>query len=429
MKTDEAIEVLKTKSCEELLIKMYGIRGVKGNKERYEKLILGYEKRFGKNNEIEIYSAPGRTELGGNHTDHNNGKVLAGSINLDCVGIASKQANNMINVVSVDYDLDFSINADTLLSSKTNSTVALVEGLLEGFKQRGYKIGGFNVYISSNVIAAAGVSSSASFEMLICAIINDLFNNNELDMIEYAKIGQYAENNYWMKSSGLLDQMACAVGGIIYIDFKDEKNPKVEKMEIDFEKEGYGLVIVNTGKSHADLSEEYSLIPTEMKSIAKYFDKNVCSEIGISDIIDNIGVLREMAGDRAILRAIHFCNENQRVDKQVEELKNNNFEKFLQIVSESGDSSWEILQNCYSIENYKEQGIPLALTLTKIFLKRKGRGVCRIHGGGFAGVIMTLVALEDMEEYIEFMENKFMNNSTHRMMIRPYGAMNVLKMI
>ncbi|WP_099469723.1 galactokinase [Konateibacter massiliensis] len=429
MKTNEIFETLKTKECEELFSKMYGREQVDENRKRYEDLITGYEKRYGAGENIEIYSAPGRTELGGNHTDHNNGKVLAGSINLDCVGVASIQDGDTINIVSVDYDLDFSINVNTLQASIESSTAKLVCGLLEGVQKRGHKIGGFHAYISSNVISAAGVSSSASFEMLLCAIINDLFNDNSLDMVEYAKIGQYAENHNWNKSSGLLDQMACAVGGIIHIDFKNEEMPIVSQMNIDFYQEGYGIVIVNTGKSHADLSEEYSLVPKEMKSVANYFGKTVCAEISLEDIVNNIEELRKQVGDRAVLRAIHFCDENGRVDKQVEALQKNNFDQFLHLVAESGNSSWKLLQNCYSIENYNEQGIPLALTLTKMFLDKKGRGVCRVHGGGFAGVIMAIVSLEDMDEYVAFMENKFLKNSTYKMIIRPYGAINVLKLI
>lgn len=429
MKTKEIIDLLKSDKYKTILTKMYGENQEEINRERYESLIHGYEKRYGVDDDIEVFSAPGRTELGGNHTDHNNGKVLAGSINLDCLGIVSKRNDKIINIVSVDYDLDFYIDLKTLESNIENSTVLLVKGLLEGFKKKGYCTGGFNAYISSNVISAAGVSSSASFEMLICAVINDLYNEGSLSMLEYAKIGQYAENHFWKKSSGLLDQMACAIGGIIHIDFKNEEKPAVTKMEIDFAKEGYGIVIVNTGKSHADLSDEYSRIPKEMKAVANYFNKEVCVEISLEDIIDNIEELRKHVGDRAILRAIHFFNENERVDRQVEELNKQNFDKFLQLVSESGDSSWKILQNGYSIDNYNEQGITLALTLTKIFLDKKGNGVCRIHGGGFAGVIMAIVPLEDISEYINFMETKFMKNSTYKMSIRPYGAVNVFKLI
>lgn len=429
MTGSELTFLLNKEKCDDVFAKMYGKENVDHNRIRYEKLIKGYIKRYGDNKDIRIYSSPGRTELGGNHTDHNNGKVLAGSINLDCIGVASKDKGAKIRIVSVNYNMDFSIDVETLESSVDNCTVNLVCGLLDGFKKRGHKVGGFNAYISSNVISAAGVSSSASFEMLLCVIINDLFNENNLDVVECAKIGQYAENHYWNKSSGLLDQIACAVGGLINIDFYDETKPKISKMDIDFTKLGYGIVIVNTGKGHADLSDEYSSIPQEMKSVANFFGKSVCAEISINDIVENIDGLRKSVGDRAILRAIHFCNENERVDNQVKAIKENNFKDFLQNVLESGDSSWKLLQNCYSVDDYNEQGITLALTLTKIFLDSKETGVCRVHGGGFAGVIMAVLSLEDIEEYVEFMENKFMKNSTYRMIIRQYGAVNVLNLL
>lgn len=429
MKGNEVIKLLEKEKCVDVFAKMYGKENVEDNRVRYKKLVKGFLKRYGDGKDLRIYSSPGRTEIGGNHTDHNKGKVLAGSISLDSIGVVSRVEGNKINIVSVDYNLDFIIDGETLEASLDNSTVSLVRGLLEGFKKKGYKIGGFNAYISSNVISAAGVSSSASFEMLLCTIINDLYNDNSIDVVECAKIGQYAENHFWEKSSGLLDQMACAVGGIINIDFYDDKMPKIKKMDIDFNKLGYGIVIVNTGKGHADLSNEYSSITKEMKDVAEFFGKSVCAEISLNYIVNNIEGLRKAVGDRAILRAIHFCKENERVDKQVEALKENNIEDFLKMISESEDSSWKILQNCYTIENYNEQGIPLALTLTEMFLDSKGRGACRVHGGGFAGVIMAIVSLEDIDEYIEFMENKFMKNSTYRMIIRPYGAINVSNLI
>lgn len=429
MKGNEIFLLLNKEEFGDVLAKMYGEGNVDHNRLRYERLVKGFIKRYGDNKNLRIYSSPGRTEIGGNHTDHNNGKVLAGSINLDCIGAASKNEEQIINVVSLDYNMDFFIEINTLKSNLDNGTVKLVRGLLDGFKKRGHKIGGFNTYISSNVISAAGVSSSAAFEMLLCVIINDLYNDNSLDVVEYAKIGQYAENQYWNKSSGLLDQIACAVGGIVNIDFYNKTMPKISKMDIDFTKLGYGIVIVDTGKGHADLSDEYSSIPQEMKSVANFFGKSVCAEISINDIVNNIEELRKSVGDRAILRSIHFFNENERVDKQVKALKEKNMDDFLQNILESGDSSWKILQNCYSIENYKEQGITLALTLTKMFLDNKDRGVCRVHGGGFAGVIMSILPLDDIDEYVEFMENNFMKNSTYKMIIRPYGAVNILNLL
>ncbi|MCD7709362.1 MAG: galactokinase [Clostridiales bacterium] len=426
MTTEEILSKVRDEGMNTFFAKMYGSENVASSRRRYEKVIDGYAKRFGDSEDVRLYSSPGRTELCGNHTDHNCGKILAGSINLDCVSLASANGTDIVNILSIEYGLDFSVNVKTLVASGDGGTVTLVEGIIDGFKQRGHEVGGFDAYVSSNVIAAAGISSSASFEMLICAIMNDLFNDGNLSITEYAQIGKFAENNYWNKSSGLLDQMACAAGGIINIDFRNDQNPAVSRVDIDFEKAGYEIVIVNTGKGHADLSAEYSSIPLEMRSVAKHFGKIVLAEITLDDVVDHLFSLRGEVGDRAVLRAIHFFNENKRVDEAMSALKDDNFDGFLAALKASGESSWQILQNCYCIDNPREQGIPMALALTKMFFDKKGRGVCRVHGGGFAGVIMAVVDLRDVDEYVDYMESKFMKGSTYRMMIRPYGAINVL---
>lgn len=411
-----------------LFVDLYGENNVEMNKKRYVSAIEGFTKRF-HHEDFEVFSSPGRVEIGGNHTDHNRGKVLAGSINLDCIGIAAKTKNNYVSIVSENYQLDFSISLDDLSSGDEGSTIELVKGLLAGFKETGKNLGGFDVYVTSNVLAAAGVSSSASFEMLICSIIDHFFNENHVSKTEYALIGKYAENHFWNKESGLLDQMACAVGGIVNIDFKNEENPEIKKINFDFNKVGYEIIIVNTGKGHADLSEEYSSIPKEMKQVAAYFGKNVLAELKLDDIISNIKTLRNQVSDRAILRAIHFFNENKLVEKQVECLEDGNFNEFLNLVSASGNSSWKLLQNCYSVSNITEQGIPLALELTRQFISKTGKGALRVHGGGFAGVIMAIIPKENTKAYIEYIETNFLENSTYPMIIRPYGAVKITDLL
>ena len=259
MKVNETVKLLESDGARTLMAQLYGEDGVEANVKRYEDLLAGYEKMFGGEGDVMLFSSPGRTEISGNHTDHNHGKVLAGSINLDCVGVAGKNESNQVHIVSETYNQDFTIDLNHLEpSEKKAGTVDLVKGLLQGFKDSGYSVGGFNAYITSNVISAAGVSSSASFEMLLCSMLNTFFNESRMSTVAYAHIGKFAENNYWDKASGLLDQMACAVGGLITIDFMEPLTPKVEKIDFDFGSQDHSLIIVQTGKGHADLSADYS---------------------------------------------------------------------------------------------------------------------------------------------------------------------------
>ena len=291
--------------------------------------------------------------------------------------------------------------------------------------EKGYQVGGFDAFITSNVISAAGVSSSASYEMLICSMVNTLFNDGAMDVVTYSHIGKYAENHYWNKASGLLDQMACAVGGLVTIDFKNPEKPAVEKLSFDFGAQDHSLVIVNTGKGHADLSEDYSSIPNEMKKVAEYFHKEVCAEIDESAVIAEIAKVRAFAGDRSVMRALHFFEENRRVEKQVKALKEHDFAAFLKEITESGNSSWKWLQNVYTTADVQEQGISIALALTELFLAEKKRGACRVHGGGFAGVIMAMLPNDLVDEYVEYIEKAIGAGNAYRMNIRPYGAICV----
>ena len=422
MKIQETLQLLESGKSNALMAELYGKNHVEENISRYQELVKGYENLFG-DQDVLLFTSPGRTEISGNHTDHNHGKVLAGSINLDCVGVAAKNNSKEVRIVSETYHQDFTIDLDDLTPSpKKAGTVDLTKGLLKGFLEAGHAIGGFNAYITSNVISAAGVSSSASYEMLLCAMINTFFNEGKLDAVDYAHIGKYSENHYWDKASGLLDQMACAVGGLITIDFKNPAVPAVEKISFDFAGAGHSLIIVQTGKGHADLSADYSSVPNEMKKVAQFFGKEVLADVEEADVIARINEVREFAGDRSVMRAFHFFEENKKVEAEVAALKAGDFHAFLENITDSGNSSWKWLQNCYTTASVQEQGISIALALTEMFIAEKKKGACRIHGGGFAGVIMAMLPNELVDEYISFIEKAMGEESAYRMSIRPYGA-------
>ena len=426
MKVNETIQMMESEGAKTLLAKLYGEDAVAGTVARYQELLKGYEKAFGDSGDVLLFSSPGRTEISGNHTDHNHGKVLAGSINLDCVGVAAKNSSSHVHIVSETYNQDFTIDLNHLEpSEKKAGTVDLVKGLLKGFEESGYSVGGFNAYITSNVISAAGVSSSASFEMLLCSMLNTFFNEGRMDTVAYAHIGKYSENNYWDKASGLLDQMACAVGGLITIDFVEPSAPAVEKIDFDFGSQNHSLIIVQTGKGHADLSADYSSVPIEMKKVAQFFGKEVLSQVTEEEVIGNLSEVRRFAGDRSVLRALHFFEENKRVEAEVSALKENRFGDFLANITASGNSSWKWLQNCFTNSNYQEQGITVTLALTELFIAEKQKGACRVHGGGFAGVIMAMLPNELVDEYIGYIEGCTGKGSAFRMGIRPYGAICV----
>ena len=429
MNQEHTLKLLESEKAKKLLGELYGKAAVAENQKRYEDLVGKFVKEFGEK-DLYLFSSPGRTEISGNHTDHNHGKVLAGSINLDCVGVAAVNDTNFVNIVSETFNQSFTIDLNHLEpSDRMAGTVDLVKGLLKGFEKSGYEVGGFDAYVTSNVISAAGVSSSASFEMLLCSMLNTFFNAGKMDTVAYAHIGKYSENHYWNKASGLLDQMACAVGGLITIDFLEPQAPVVEKIDFDFASQNHSLIIVNTGKGHADLSADYSSVPNEMKKVAQFFGKEVCAEIKEQDVIDHLAELRAYAGDRSVLRALHFCEENKRVEAEVRALKENRFGDFLDGITSSGNSSWKWLQNCYTNSNVQEQGISIALALTEMFIAEKRRGACRIHGGGFAGVIMAMLPNDLVDEYVTYIEKAMGEGSAYRMSIRPYGAICVNQML
>ena len=422
MKVCDTIQMLESEKSRKLMAALYGETAVEANIERYQNLVKSFQKKFAEE-DITLFSSPGRTEISGNHTDHNHGKVLAGSINLDCVGVAAKNNSSKVHIISETFNQSFIIDLNDLSpSDKKAGTIDLVKGLLQGFKESGYEVGGFNAYITSNVISAAGVSSSASFEMLLCSILNTFFNEGRMDTVAYAHIGKYSENVYWDKASGLLDQMACAVGGLITIDFMEPASPVVEKIDFDFSSQNHSLIIVNTGKGHADLSADYSSVPIEMKKVAEFFGKEVCAQITEEEVIEHLAEVRAYAGDRSVLRALHFFEENKRVEAEVKALKEGRFTDFLMNITASGNSSWKWLQNCFTNSGYQEQGITVALALTELFIAEKQRGACRVHGGGFAGVIMAMLPNDLVDEYVAYIGKALGEGNAYRMSIRPYGA-------
>lgn len=391
---------------------------------RYKKAIQSYENYFGEN-DVEIYSAPGRSEIGGNHTDHQHGEVLAASINNDAIAIVTPLAKPIAKVVSDGYDmLTLDLGDLSMKKEEQGSTLALLKGVLAGVKQHGFSIGGFQAYITSDVLIGAGLSSSAAYETLIGTILSGLYNDMKISPIKIAMIGQYAENVYFGKPCGLMDQMASSVGNLVHIDFANPDAPKVENINFDFNCYGYSLCITDTKGSHADLTADYAAIPKEMKRVAEFFGKKVLREINREQLIDQIVQVRNAIGDRAVLRAFHFLCENERVQKEINALNEGSISDFFYLVKESGDSSFKYLQNVYSDHDVQHQNISVALALSEQFLG--DNGVCRIHGGGFAGTIQAFVKNEAVARYQERMDAVFGEGSCSVLKIRKYGGMKVL---
>lgn len=404
----------------ETLQRIYGETQV--SQSRYESLADHFKEHFG-SEEMEFFTSPGRTEIVGNHTDHNGGKILAGSISMDTIGAAYPNNSDEITIISEGYRKAIALNLNEIDSVvRGTGSIALVAGMVEAARKAGFQVRGFNAYISTQVISAAGVSSSASFEMLVCSIINYFFNEGKMRNIDYARIGQYAENQFWYKASGLMDQMACASGGTILLDFSKEDDQLCQPIDFSFDQIGYDLVIVNTGKGHADLSEEYSSVPNEMKEAAAACGVKLLCETDMETLLAN---LDKIENDRAILRAMHFFEENHRVDAAAQAVADEDAQALLRVISESGQSSWEWLQNCYSLQNCKEQKITLMLALTKLFLNKIGAGSCRVHGGGFAGVIMCVVPKAETANYVEYISRFAGNENVYPMNIRSTGAVHV----
>lgn len=407
------------------LNRIYPESQLEAQRERYRKAESSFAEYFGALGEHRFFSAPGRTEICGNHTDHNNGKVFAASVDLDVIAVAEYTDDNCITIKSEGFPEDrIDLSDLSVREDEKNSAAALIRGVAQGFVNNGYKIGGFRAYTTSNVMKGSGLSSSAAFEVLVGTILSHLFNGGQISSVKVAQISQYAENVYFGKPSGLMDQMASSVGGFIAIDFKDNETPIIEPIPTNFEEYGHALCIVDAKGDHADLTDEYSSIPTEMKAVAGFFDCESLRQLSLEDIMLNMHDLREKFGDRAILRAIHFFHENDRVDKLVHALKNKNFNDFLSSVKESGDSSFKYLQNVYANSDVKHQCLSIALNAAENTLHRKG--ACRVHGGGFAGTIQAFVPLENLKQFKMHMEKIFGINSCHVLAIRPVGGTEVI---
>lgn len=404
-------------------------------KERIERAVKGYEEHYGKCEDLHIFSAAGRSEIGGNHTDHQRGHVLAASLNIDSLAIASAVSDNTITLHSEGYDT-FKIDLAALDTDRSGGdTAALIRGVVAGFIKKGFKTGGFNAYVTSDVLGGSGLSSSASFESLVGVILSGLYNNTEISNIDIAKIGQYAENHYMNKPCGLMDQMACSVGGFVHIDFArsgdgdtlfDDSYPKVERIDFDPADYGYSLVITDTKASHADLTDDYAAIPQEMKAVAAYFGKEVLSEVSKDEFIKKIPEIRKITGDRAIMRAIHFFDENNRVKAEAESLLEGDFDRFLRRFASSARSSFEYLQNIYSVKHPEQQGVTIALAMSDVILSSPLKGIARVHGGGFAGTIQTFVKTEYADEYIQAMNTLLGDGCAKKYSIRKYGCVQIL---
>ena len=412
-------ELLQDKKMDEKFSSIYG-GDEKSISEAYGRLsdTIKHFENIDKSQEVYLFSASGRTELSGNHTDHNNGCVLTASINLDKLALVAKRNDNKI-VVYTDYSNNpdvIDVNNLELDKDEYGKSNALIRGVCAGIKNKGYNIGGCTVSLNNKVLMGSGLSSSASFESLIGEIQNALYNDNKISPVEIAKIGQYAENVYFGKPCGLMDQMGCSVGGIMSIDFKDNDNPIIEKVEYDFEKAGYALMIVDAKGDHSGLTNEYAAIREEMNAIANYFGKKICRDITKEQLLENASKLRAEIGDRAVMRAYHFLEENERVINQINALKNNDINTYLKLMNESGLSSFMYLQNCFSITSSKSMGVALGICLTKDFLK--GEGACRVHGGGFAGTIQALVPISRVDEYKKFMDSIFGDGSAVKIRVR-----------
>jgi galactokinase len=394
------------------------------SQKRYLSACDSFCATFGEMEDIRLFSAPGRTEIGGNHTDHQHGRVLAGAVDMDVIAVASKNSDNIIRIESEGYGTDIIDLADISYKKELEGTsLSLVRGICAFFKEKGYSVGGFNAYTTSNVLKGSGLSSSAAFEVLICTILNCLYNDSKLSSMEVALISQRAEREYFGKPCGLLDQCACSFGGFTAMDFADPAAPKAEKVDFDLSASGYTLCVVNTGGNHADLTQDYADITLDCKAVANYFGKDFLRDVSFEEFKKSLPELKGKVCDRAILRALHFFNEDARAGLQKDLLKEKDFEGFLKLVKASGDSSYRFLQNVYSATNSAEQGITLAIALTEEILG--DGGVCRVHGGGFAGTIQCYVKNECFENYKAEIEAVFGSDSCIPLKIRSVGGYEV----
>ncbi len=414
-------ELIQNGGYDRLFSTLYGDDQIASQRTRYIEAIDAFVATFGERDDVRLFSAPGRTEIGGNHTDHNHGRVLAGSVNLDVIAVVSPRTDSTVSVQSKGYPMDtVDITELSARAEEVNKSASLIRGTVAGFAQRGYGIGGFDAYTTSNVLKGSGLSSSAAFEVLVGTILNHLYSDCKVSAVEVAQIAQFAENQYFGKPSGLMDQMASSVGGIITIDFEDTDAPIIEAVPFDFAACGYKLCIVDVGGDHADLTHEYAAVPAEMKAVAGDLGEAYLRGTSMSSLLAAMPALRASNGDRAVLRAFHFLRENERVEKQVAALKSGDFEEFKRLIIESGHSSFEYLQNVYAVCDVKEQSMSVALALAQLLLD--GCGAWRVHGGGFGGTTQNFVPEDKLPEFIKTMEAVFGIGHCHVLTVRPYGG-------
>ncbi len=404
---------------------LYGKEQIPAQKARYIEAVDAFVGLYGDRNNLTLFSAPGRTEIAGNHTDHNHGRVVAASVNLDVIAVVSANETGTIRIQSKGYKMDtVEISDMEIKPEEDNKAIALIRGVVSRFQQKGFAVCGLDAYTTSNVLKGSGLSSSAAFEVLVGTILNYTANNGAVSPVEIAKYSQYAENVYFGKPSGLMDQMASSVGSAITIDFADTENPIIEKMDFDLNDMGCALCIVDVGGNHADLTHEYAAIPAEMKAVAAFFGKEVLRGVTYRELLDNAPAIREKCGDRAFLRAFHFINENERVGEIVEAIRKKDYETFQKLIIESGNSSFRYLQNVYASSAPQEQGMSVALAIAEKVLS--GCGAWRVHGGGFGGTTQNFVPFEKVEEFRREIEGVFGEGSCHILSIRPLGGTQVL---
>ncbi len=399
--------------------------GVAAQKIRYLKAVESFEKIFSQREGLSLFSAPGRTEVGGNHTDHQHGCVLAASVNLDVIAVAAPRDDTVITVQSEGFEADrVDISDLTPRSAEAGRSAALIRGVCEGFVCRGFRIGAFDAYTTSNVLKGSGLSSSAAFEVLVGTILNHLYNEGKIDAVTIAQIAQYAEREYFGKPCGLMDQTASSVGGFVAIDFENPQKPLVRQVGFQFSDCGHDLVIVDTRGNHADLTADYAAIGDEMRDVAAYFGKDFLRQVAPETFYAELGQLKGKVSDRALLRAMHFFAENELAQQEAKTLEAGDFEAFKKQVLASGESSYCLLQNVFSVAHPERQEVPLALALSKRMLA--GKGAWRVHGGGFAGTVQAFVPVELTEEYCRAMESVFGSGCCYVLAVRPVGAVKIV---
>ncbi len=400
--------------------RLYGEENLSCQRQRYTEAVDAFETCYGCANEAALFSVPGRREISGNHTDHNHGKVIPASVDLDIIAVAAKKEGNVIRVKSEGFDMD-TVDTQKRDNYPKFSSAALIAGVIDGFEKRGFQTCSFDAYTTSNVFKGSGLSSSAAFENMIGTIVNHFANEGAMDFVTLSQISQYAENVFFGKPSGLMDQIACAAGGFVGIDFQDPTEPKVERLNFDLSANGYSLAIVNTGGNHAALNDEYTAITVEMRKVSKFFGKDYLRDITKEQLLASVSELRQKVGDRAILRALHFTNENLRVTRQLEALEQGNLADFFADVKASGQSSLQLLQNIFCCSSPEEQGLTLALSLCQEILSSEC--AWRVHGGGFAGTIQVFLPTEQTEKFKADIEQFFGKNSCFVLRVRTLGAL------